>query len=125
MNMKKTAFAVMLLGCLSWPARAQQPGAAPAPPAGDAAQGRKDIVTYYCFSCHGHSAEGSDQGPRIDTNRWTQPNFMAYVRKGGRSMPRFATEKQIPDAALANIYAFLKSRPANPDPKFIPLLNDK
>ena len=29
------------------------------------------------------------------------------------------------DAALANIYAFLKARPANPDPKSIPLLNDK
>jgi cytochrome c2 len=101
-------------------ARAQQAG-----PVGDAAQGKKDMVTYYCYSCHGYSAEGADTGPRIDTNKWTQPNFMAYVRKGGRQMPRFATEKQIPDAALANIYAFLKSRPANPDPKSIPLLNDK
>ena len=40
-------------------------------------------------------------------------------------MPRYGTEKQIPDAALANIYAFLKTRPANPDPKPIPLLNEK
>ena len=92
---------------------------------GDAAQGKKDIVAYYCYSCHGYSAEGSDQGPRIDTGKWTQANFTAYVRKGGRSMPRFGGEKQIPDAALANIYAFLKARPANPDPKSIALLNDK
>jgi mono/diheme cytochrome c family protein len=92
---------------------------------GDAAQGRRDIVAYYCYSCHGYSAEGSDQGPRIDTNKWTQPNFMAYVRKGGRSMPKYGSDKQITDAALANIYAFLKSRPANPDPKSIPLLSEK
>src|SRR5262245_48901888 len=110
---------VLLMLCAA-SARAQQAG-----PAGDAAQGKKDIVAYYCYSCHGYSAEGSDQGPRIDTGKWTQANFMAYVRKGGRSMPRFATDKQITDAALANIYAFLKARPANPDPKSISLLNEK
>jgi mono/diheme cytochrome c family protein len=120
MNRVGIVLALMAILWLGGSAHAQQ-----AMPAGDAAQGKKDIVTYYCFSCHGYSAEGSDQGPRIDTNKWTQANFMAYVRKGGRSMPRFATEKQIPDAALANIYAFLKARPANPDPKSVPLLSDK
>lgn len=113
-----TAVAVLL--CLGIPASAQQ-----APPAGDAAQGKKDMVTYYCYSCHGYAAEGAEEGPRIDTNKWTQANFAAYVRKGGRSMPRYGGEKQIPDAALANIYAFLKARPANPDPQSLPLLNGK
>jgi mono/diheme cytochrome c family protein len=106
---------VLVLGAVE--ARAQQ--------SGDAAQGKRDIVAYYCYSCHGYSAEGSDQGPRIDTSKWTQPNFMSYVRKGGRSMPKYASDKQITDAALANIYAFLKTRPANPDPKSIPLLSER
>ena len=121
--MKRGTIAAILAVVASCAAssRAQQPAA----PAGDAAQGRKDVVAYYCYSCHGYSAEGSDQGPRIDTGKWTQANFMAYVRKGGRSMPRYAAEKQIPDAALVNIYAFLKARPANPDPKSIALLNSK
>jgi hypothetical protein len=38
-------------------------------------------------------------------------------------MPPFRTERQITDAALAEIYAFLKSVPSPPDPKTIPLLN--
>ena len=117
MNRGAIAVGAALLVLFASGANAQQPG--------DAAQGKKDIVAYYCYSCHGYSAEGSDQGPRIDTGKWTQANFMAYVRKGGRSMPRFGGDKQITDAALANIYAFLKARPANPDPKSIALLNDK
>jgi len=35
-------------------------------------------------------------------------------------MPPFGT--QVPDQELADIYAFLKSIPASPDPKSIPLL---
>jgi len=45
------------------------------------------------------------------------------VRKPARRMPPFRTERQISNAALAEIYAFLKSLPSPPDPKTIPLLN--
>jgi hypothetical protein len=37
-------------------------------------------------------------------------------------MPPFGTESQISTEALRDIYAFLKSIPAPPDPKTIPLL---
>lgn len=116
------AWLLVMMGLVVAAARAQQPAS---PPAGDAAQGRKDIATYYCYSCHGYAGEGADTGPRLDTSKWTQPNFIGYVRKGGRQMPRYAGEQQIPSAALANIYAFLKARPANPDPSSIPLLNGR
>jgi cytochrome c553 len=115
--------AMWLVAAVAGVAPAQQ--AAPAGAAGDAAQGKKDLVAYYCYSCHGYSGEGADTGPRLDTNKWTQANFMAYVRKGGRQMPRFAQETKLSDAALANIYAFLKARPANPDPKSLTLLDGK
>jgi hypothetical protein len=49
------------------------------------------------------------------------PNF---VRQPMRSMPRYATEAQLPEVALTDIYAFLKSIPAPPDSKSIPLLQN-
>jgi hypothetical protein len=53
----------------------------------------------------------------------TQQALINYVRKPARRMPPFRTQAQISDAALADIYAFLKSLPPPPDPKTIPLLN--
>ena len=55
-------------------------------------------------------------------NRLTLQAFTGYVRKPARRMPSYRTERQIPDTALAEIYAFLKSLPPPPDPNSIPLL---
>lgn len=126
MTRMKIVARVAIFLCASGLARAQQASpATSAGPAGDAAQGKRDMVSYYCYSCHGYAGEGADTGPRLDPAKWTLANFTAYVRKGGRQMPRFAEPTQLTDAALANIYAYLKTRPANPDPKSIPLLNGK
>ena len=38
-------------------------------------------------------------------------------------MPTF-TEKVLPDQDLADIHAYLRSKPATPDPKSIPLLQE-
>jgi hypothetical protein len=46
-----------------------------------------------------------------------------FVRMPARRMPPFRTERQISNAALSEIYAFLKSVPPPADPKSIPLLN--
>ncbi len=86
-------------------------------------KGKRNFVTYACYSCHGHSGQGSDSGPRLDTNRLTFPAFSRYVRQPAGSMPQYKTQNQLPDSALADIYAFLKSLPPPPDPKSIPLLN--
>jgi mono/diheme cytochrome c family protein len=105
-------------------ARAQQPPAAPTTPAAEAIEkGRQNFVTYACYACHGYSGQGSDVGPRIDTKRLTRQGFVNIVRKPARRMPPFRTERQISDAALAEIYDFLNSLPSPPDPKSIPLLN--
>lgn len=79
-------------------------------------------MTYACYACHGYEGQGSDVGPRIDTNRLTLQAFVNYVRKPARRMPPFRTQAQISDAALGEIYTFLKSLPPPPDPKTIPLL---
>jgi mono/diheme cytochrome c family protein len=105
--------------------RAQQPAPETEPPSADNIEkGKRDFVTYACYACHGHSGQGSDSGPRVDTNRLTLQAFSRYVRAPAGSMPQYKTRSQLPDSALADMYAFLESLPPPPDPKSIPLLND-
>lgn len=101
---------------LSVEARQQQ-----AQPAGNIANGKKNFETYSCSSCHGYSGNGG-VAMRVAGTPRSFDSFMQYVRKPTRTMPPFATENQIPNEALRDIYAFLKSIPAPPDPKTIPLL---
>jgi Cytochrome C oxidase, cbb3-type, subunit III len=115
---------VALLLSVAAPARAQQ---APSAVTGSAAEaiekGKQNFVTYACYACHGYAGQGSDVGPRIDTTRLTLQGFVNFVRMPARRMPPFRTERQISNAALSEIYAFLKSVPPPADPKSIPLLN--
>jgi len=104
---------------------AQQPTSAPATPTPSAETiqaGKQHFVTYTCYACHGYDGQGSGNGPRIDTTRTTLTGLVNYVRQPGGRMPPFRTERQIPDSALAEIYAYLESLPPPPDPSRIPLL---
>jgi mono/diheme cytochrome c family protein len=100
------------------------PSPSPAPAAEKIQNGKKHFVTYLCFGCHGYTGQGgTDTGPRIDTNRLTYEAFARYVRKPAGSMPPYGSQKQLPDLAMEEMYAYLKSLPASPDPKTIPLLS--
>jgi mono/diheme cytochrome c family protein len=90
-------------------------------PAGNIENGKKSFDRYSCASCHGYSGNGAS-ARRVATTPRSFDSFVQYVRKPTGQMPAFATENQIPDAALRDIYAFLKSIPPPPDPKTIPLL---
>lgn len=91
-----------------------------------AEKGRQDFVTYMCYGCHGFTGQGgqTDVAPRINVDRLSAEAMAAYTRNPGGRMPPYRTEEQIPDEALRNIYAFLKSLPPSPAPEDIPLLND-
>ena len=120
---RSIASLALLLGLVA-PLLAQQPPSAATGPAAAAIEkGKQNFVTYACYACHGYGGQGSDVGPRIDTTRLTLQGFVNIVRKPARRMPPFRTERQISNAALAEIYVFLKSLPSPPDPKTIPLLN--
>jgi mono/diheme cytochrome c family protein len=90
-------------------------------------RGKQHFVTYFCHSCHGFTGQGgqTDVAPRIDVDRLSAEALTAYTRNPGGSMPPYRTEEQIPDAALRDIYAYLKSIPPSPDPEEIPLLNEE
>jgi ubiquinol-cytochrome c reductase cytochrome c subunit len=91
-----------------------------APSAGNADTGRKLFVSYGCYQCHGYEAQGSSAtGPRLGPRPIAFTAFNRYVRQPTGQMPPYTT-KVVSDADMANIYAFVSSRPA--PPTNIPLL---
>ena len=91
-------------------------------PQGNAEKGKQSFTAHSCYSCHGYSGWGGT-GPHLAQNPITFQAFVSYVRKPKGNMPAFGS--QVTMAELADIYAFIKSIPVSPDPKTIPLLNDK
>jgi len=89
---------------------------------------------YRCFACHGFSGQNGP-GARLVPMKMTKDAFMAYVRHpreprkdsspSGQQdrMPPYSA-KTLPDAELADIYAYIKTLPDSPPAKNIPLLNE-
>ena len=118
---------LLLVFPVGWVEAQQSPAAVDAAAGGTVEEGKGGLTTYTCSSCHGYSGHGGvDVGaPRIATTSMSLSDFTQYVRQAGvSSMPRFNAEI-LPDTALADIYAFLKSIPPPPDSSSIPLLNDQ
>src|SRR5436190_9917511 len=91
---------------------------------GNAESGKKLYVTYFCWSCHGSNGRAGGTGPAIVPSTRSGEDLIKYVRKPRGPMPPY-TSKSIPDKDLADIAAFLRSVPKDPDPKTIPLLNER
>jgi mono/diheme cytochrome c family protein len=92
--------------------------------AGNAETGKKIFMKDGCYECHGREGQGAAQasGPRIGPpQRFIRP-FINYVRQPTGQMPPF-TKEVISDKELADIYAYLQSRPRPASSKDIPLLN--
>ena len=91
-----------------------------AAPAGNADDGKKLFASVGCYQCHGLEAQGSSAtGPRLGPRPIAFAAFGRYVRRPTGQMPPY-TAKVVSDADLANIYAFVRSRPE--PAKEIPLL---
>jgi mono/diheme cytochrome c family protein len=125
----RIAVAAGAIFLLAWPAlRAQS--AAPqgekseAAPAGNAETGKKIFSKDGCYECHGRQGQGAAQGagPRIGPLQLSFEAFTKYVHQPTGQMPPY-TSKVISDQDLADIYAYLQSRPKAAPSKDIPLLN--
>jgi len=110
----------MLLGFPA--AKAQQ--SSDAPQGGNAQNGKKLFMSDGCYECHGRMGQGAAQtgAARIGPPQLSFEGFQSYVRGPKNQMPPY-TAKALPDADLADIYAYLKSIPMPPKGKDIPLLN--
>jgi mono/diheme cytochrome c family protein len=112
---------VAVLFVTELPARAQT---ASAPP-GNAEKGKKLFVERACWQCHGLAAHGGGiAGPRLAGRVPPWPAFSRYVRRPTEEMIPY-TEKALPDAELADIYAWLRAIPPPPAISSIPQLNRK
>ena len=89
---------------------------------GNAENGKKLFVTYFCWSCHGSNGRAGGTGPAITPSTRSAEDLIKYVRKPRGPMPPY-TSKSISDQELADIAAFMRTVPKDPDPKTIPLLN--
>ena len=104
---------------------AAQSSPAPAPatpaaaPAGSAEKGRLTFARVGCFQCHGGEAQGAPTtGPRLGPGGLPYLSFSRYVRAPRQQMPPY-TEKILTNAELADIYAFVQSRPKASTPALL------
>jgi mono/diheme cytochrome c family protein len=88
-------------------------------PTGDAKHGNELFLSYSCYSCHSFDGHGG-AGARLVPMPLNQAAFIAFVRNAGR-MPSYSS-KVLPDAQLADIYAYIKTLPASREAKSIPLI---
>ena len=80
-------------------------------PAGNIEKGRLGFVRVGCAQFHGREAQGSPTtGPRLGPNGVPYAAFARYVRAPRLQMPPYS-EKILSDADLADLYAFVQSRP--------------
>ena len=101
--------------------RAQATTATP----GNVEKGKKLFVERACWQCHGLEAQGGGiAGPRLSGRVPAWPAFSRYVRKPTEEMIPY-TEKALPDAELADIYAWLRAIPPPPPVSSLPQLNRK
>src|SRR5215467_3044211 len=97
--------------------------AAPAPaPQGDPVRGKAAFLRVGCYTCHGYEGQGVP-GKKIAPNPLPYPAFSNFVRTSPGEMPTF-TAAILPDQDLADIYAYLRSKPASPNAANIQLLQE-
>ena len=95
---------------------------------GNAENGKKLFIADGCYQCHGRQGQGGSSAPigsygaRLAPPRLSVEGVRAYLRHPSGGMPPY-TAKVISDSEIDDIYAFLKTVPAPPPVKDIPLLN--
>lgn len=91
-----------------------------------AENGKTAFVKNGCWQCHGFQGQGSaatSGGKVIADTQLPFEAFKTYVRDPSGAMPPFHAEI-LSDSDLADIYAYLESRPKPEPAKDIPLLNN-
>jgi mono/diheme cytochrome c family protein len=92
-----------------------------AAPAGRAEAGASLYEKVGCYQCHSNQAQGGPAGPRLGPDPIPFARFSQYVRNPTGDMPPY-TEKVLSNQELADIYAFVQTRPRPPAVNSIPQL---
>ena len=115
-----SVFVFSWLMALSGAGSAQAPAQTlSAAPTGNAQAGKDLYLRYSCYACHGYDGHGG-AGARLVPMRMTVERFTAYVHSP-RQMPPYSS-KLLSDTQLADVWVYIRSLPASPEAKDIPLL---
>ena len=88
-------------------------------PTGSAEKGRVTFAKVGCAQCHGREGQGSPTtGPRLGPGAMPYAGFSRYVRAPRLQMPPY-TDRVLSEADLADIYAFVQSRPRPATPQLL------
>lgn len=85
-------------------------------------KGKAAFIQHGCWQCHGFEGQGGSAGLPLAPNTKPLAYITAFVRNTRGPMPPYS-EKLLPATDLADIHAYLQSRPPAPDPKTTALLN--
>src|SRR5258708_1086420 len=88
----------------------------------NAENGKRLFVRDGCYQCHGYAGQGTIAGARLAPPVLNAQGMTRYIRRPAGAMPAF-TDKVLSDQEVSDIYAYLKTIPAPPPVKDIPLLN--
>jgi len=93
-------------------------------PSANKENGKKLFVNNGCYECHGREGQGAVQstGPRIGPPQLSLEAFTKYIHHPTGQMPPY-TSSVVSDQELADVYAYLQSKPKAAASKDIPLLN--
>ena len=121
--MKQAHLLAIAVTVMTVAVHAQPPASAPstAAPAGDADKGRTLFVKNGCYQCHNYEGHGGAAGARIAPNPLPFRTFVGYVRAPRGEMPPY-TVKVMSEQDLADVHAYLRSRPRPPAVSSLPLL---
>jgi mono/diheme cytochrome c family protein len=87
------------------------------------ARGKQLYMATGCYQCHGTRGEGGgNSGSRLAPTPIPYEGFMLQLRRPRARMP-FYTDVVMPDADVADIYAYLLSVPKGKTAAEIPMLN--
>lgn len=90
---------------------------------GNVARGKQLYMATGCFQCHGTSGQGGgNAGTRLAPTPIPLPAFVLQLRHPRARMPLY-TDVVMPDADVADIYAYLQSVPKGKTAAEIPMLN--
>lgn len=83
--------------------------------------GKKVYEEKGCWQCHGYEGQGGVAGPRLANTALPQEALIAFVHGSNGAMPPYS-KRLVSDEQLADVWAYLQSKPKPADPKTIPML---
>lgn len=95
------------------------------PPSSNAQNGQLLFATDGCYECHDYQGQGGQgTGPKLAPSPLPWVAFAAQVRTPRQDMPKYPVQF-LSDQDLGDIYAYLQTMPAAPNPSSLPLLTNR